>query len=204
MPSSETDPSSSPSLPGGEFHADENLYRTLTEVASVGLWHIDDQGITRYANPAMLRMLEVDSLEWIIGKHFSGFITPDGLAIVKVEHAKRAKGLSSVYETRLLGHKGRQTEVVVSWDAADERKSAEGHDRLVPRSHQSPRHGKGAPYQPGIAPVCGGESPVRLLGNWTGRPLLPAERGRQSELGRSIGKTSGGSRDLEGDARDLD
>jgi PAS domain S-box-containing protein len=86
----------------------------LTEVASVGLWHIDDKGITRYANPAMLRMLEVDSLEWIIGRHFSEFITPDGLAIVKVEHAKRAKGLSSIYETRLLGNKGRQTEVVVS------------------------------------------------------------------------------------------
>jgi two-component system, cell cycle sensor histidine kinase and response regulator CckA len=103
-----------PSSPDIGEMSDGGLYRTLTELASVGLWHIDQNGITRYANPAMLHLLEVDSLESVIGKHFAEFFTPEGLAIVQAEHMKRAQGLSSTYETRLRGSKGRETDVMIS------------------------------------------------------------------------------------------
>ncbi|HET6408633.1 MAG TPA: PAS domain S-box protein [Chthoniobacteraceae bacterium] len=94
--------------------SESELYRTLTELASVGLWHIDETGMTRYANPAMIRMLEVDSLESIAGKPFEDFLTPESMAIVHAERFKREQGLSSSYEIRLVGRSGREIDVVVS------------------------------------------------------------------------------------------
>lgn len=114
MSRSELTPSPPGFQPAGEILSESDLYRTLTELASVGLWHINEDGITRYANPAMLRLLEMDSLESVVGKHFSEFFTPEGLAIVQAEHQKRAQGLSSTYETRMRGHRGRETDVMIS------------------------------------------------------------------------------------------
>jgi PAS domain S-box-containing protein len=113
---SDSVPDSSPTVSrtAGESRSENGLYRTMSELASVGLWHVDENGLTRYANPAILRMLEVESLESILGKHFSEFFTPEDLVIVMAEREKRLQGLASIYETRLLGRRGRLTEVVVS------------------------------------------------------------------------------------------
>jgi PAS domain S-box-containing protein len=100
--------------PAVESLSPSDLYRTMTELSPIGLWHVDENGFTRYANPATLRLLEVESLQSIIGTHFSEFLTPEDLAVVMAERERRIQGLASIYETRLRGSRGRLTDVVLS------------------------------------------------------------------------------------------
>lgn len=90
------------------------LYRTLTDHASVGLWHIEADGRTIYANPAMLVLMEVGSLEEVRNAHFTEFFTERGIEIVRAEQLKRAKGLASSYEVSFVGRKQTVHETIVS------------------------------------------------------------------------------------------
>ncbi len=84
----------------------ENKYRTLTENASVGIWQTNSDGTTEYVNDAMRRILEVDSIEELSGKHSLSFFTPDSVDAVRVQVAKREMGESSTYEASIRGMKG--------------------------------------------------------------------------------------------------
>ncbi|MFC1835695.1 PAS domain S-box protein [Thermodesulfobacteriota bacterium] len=92
----------------------ENRYRLLTENASVGIWQIDQDDQTIFANLAMCELLEIESEEELVGKTFHEFFTQDGIETIEREHAERRDGKSSTYEVQIRGNLGAERTVTVS------------------------------------------------------------------------------------------
>jgi two-component system, cell cycle sensor histidine kinase and response regulator CckA len=93
---------------------DQRALRLLCETSGIGFWHIDVQGYTRYANPAMCEMLELSSPADLDGKTHHQFFTPESLELVHIAGEKRSNGLSSTYEVELVGMRGGRRNVVIS------------------------------------------------------------------------------------------
>ena len=55
----------------------EQKYRTFSEHCPTGIWHLTPGGTTHYANPAMCRILGIDSPDALEGRTYHEFITPD-------------------------------------------------------------------------------------------------------------------------------
>jgi PAS domain S-box-containing protein len=92
----------------------ENLYRTLAEHTSVGIWQVDDEGRAIFINPVMCEMLEIDGPEELLGRTYRSFFDRENLEIIDRENAKRSKGKSSVYEIEITGKRGTRRTVAVS------------------------------------------------------------------------------------------
>ena len=92
----------------------ESRYRTLAERNATGIWHVDVDGTTVYANPHMLEMLQVESLDELTGESFRRFFSPEAIAVIEQEHQKRFAGISSSYEVELIGKRGRRMPTLVS------------------------------------------------------------------------------------------
>lgn len=92
----------------------EKKYRTLSESASMGIWHINADEETEYVNNAMCRMLEIDSIDELQGEKFRRFFTPESLETIRLELEKRTRGESSIYEAVIRGRMGRLRNVLVS------------------------------------------------------------------------------------------
>lgn len=92
----------------------ENRYRLLAETTPVGIWHITPTGRTLYANPAMCKMLEIESVEDLLTASAFDFIAPEHRERQRAEHAKRAYNIASSWEADLIGRRGGRRSVVVS------------------------------------------------------------------------------------------
>lgn len=92
----------------------EERYRVLVENSPVGIWHVDREGYTLYANRVMCDLLEVTGPEELTGITYRTFYTPEALARVEEERAKRWKGESSTYEVELIGRRGTKRQVLIS------------------------------------------------------------------------------------------
>ncbi len=92
----------------------EKKYRTLSETASMGIWHINEDEETEYVNDAMCRMLEIDSIEELQHKKFRDFFTPESIETINIELEKRGRGESSQYEAVIRSRSGRLCNVLVS------------------------------------------------------------------------------------------
>ena len=92
----------------------EERYRALAENSKVGFWQGTVDGHTLYINPAMCRMLEIERPEEIHEKSYFSFFDAKSQNIIKNEHAKREKRLSSTYEVELKGNKGTKRNVMIS------------------------------------------------------------------------------------------
>ncbi len=92
----------------------EERYRALVESSPVGIWHVDREGYTLYANRVMCDLLEVAGLEELAGVTYRAFYQPEALARVEEERAKRWKGEHSTYEVELTGRRGTRRQVLVS------------------------------------------------------------------------------------------
>jgi PAS domain S-box-containing protein len=92
----------------------ESKYRSLSESASTGIWQVNKEGYTEYANPAMCKLLEVDRASDLSGIHFKSFYSEESLQIIHQENYKRLSGKSSTYEVVLHGKKGTQRNILVS------------------------------------------------------------------------------------------
>jgi PAS domain S-box-containing protein len=92
----------------------EGKYRSLSESASAGIWQVNKEGYTEYANPAMCRLLEVDTESDLSGIHFTSFYSEESLQVIRQENYKRLSGKSSTYEVVLTGKKGTQRNILVS------------------------------------------------------------------------------------------
>jgi PAS domain S-box-containing protein len=92
----------------------ERRYRALAENAPTGLWQLDPEGCTIYANPAMCELAQVDSPQDLVGVHFSEFFSEESLRKVQGELARRREGIASRYEVELTGRKGRKRQVLIS------------------------------------------------------------------------------------------
>src|ERR1043165_898313 len=84
------------------------------ETSGVGFWHIGTGGLTRYLNPAMCRMLEVDCLAELAGQTFHRFFTPASLERIRAEHERRSAGAASTYEVELVGARGGRRNLMIS------------------------------------------------------------------------------------------
>jgi diguanylate cyclase (GGDEF)-like protein/PAS domain S-box-containing protein len=92
----------------------EGRFRTLVESSGVGIWQLDRDRVTVYANTALLAMIEVESLADLRGRTFTDFLTRESRAVADREHRRRALGESSTYEVELVGDRGTQRQVLVS------------------------------------------------------------------------------------------
>ncbi|MBI2846057.1 MAG: diguanylate cyclase [Chloroflexi bacterium] len=91
--------------------------RTMGEVVikdlAEGVLIEDAQGLITYANPRVEEMLGYIPGE-LVGRHWRELVPADYLPIVEKEYAKRPKGVSSRYESMLLGKGGRRIPVIIS------------------------------------------------------------------------------------------
>lgn len=86
----------------------------LCETSGIGFWHIDVDGHTVYANPALCLMLEVSSPAELRGKTYHQFFALESLSRMRHEHDKRSSGVASTYEVELVGVRGGRRNVVIS------------------------------------------------------------------------------------------
>ncbi len=86
----------------------------LIRTSAVGFWHIGVDGLSRYLNPAMCRLLEIDAPDRIAGMTYHRFFTARSLEVMRKEHQKRATGAASTYEAELIGMGGGHSNVMIS------------------------------------------------------------------------------------------
>jgi len=98
---------------GEALRDSEARYRALAENSAVGVWHVAPDGHTVYINPAMCKMLEIESPEEIEGQTYHEFFTPESLEIMQDEHVKRPQGIASAYEVVLVGRRGTQRDILL-------------------------------------------------------------------------------------------
>jgi two-component system cell cycle sensor histidine kinase/response regulator CckA len=89
-------------------------FEALTEHSGVGIWEIDRQGFTTYLNRAMRSQLELADTETLASETYHQFFTPESLATMRREHAKRGAGLPSSYQVEIVGRKGGRRQVMVN------------------------------------------------------------------------------------------
>ncbi len=92
----------------------EERYRRLAEHGAVGIWEVDTEGRTIYANPNMCALLEVDSAADLRGVNFRRFFTPESLAVMDRELQRRRRGEASSYQVDLVGARGGRKTAIVS------------------------------------------------------------------------------------------
>jgi|CXWL01.1.fsa_nt_gi diguanylate cyclase (GGDEF)-like protein/PAS domain S-box-containing protein len=92
----------------------EGRYRTLVESSAVGIWHLDRKRRTAYINPAMLAMIEVDTVAGLRDRTFRDFLTRETRLVADREYARRAHGEASSYEVEMVGDRGGRRHVLVS------------------------------------------------------------------------------------------
>ncbi|MGB3056640.1 MAG: PAS domain-containing protein, partial [Candidatus Omnitrophota bacterium] len=92
----------------------EERYRTLAEKANDGICVIQDKRSV-YANPRFLEMMGYDFSE-VLGKDFSGYVSPDTLESFNEEYKKHISGQErgQVFETVFVHRNGKNINVEVS------------------------------------------------------------------------------------------
>jgi PAS domain S-box-containing protein len=79
----------------------EQKYRTFSEHCPTGIWHLTAGGNTHYMNPAMCRILGVDSVSSIEGRSYHEFITPDSQLNIATQSVDPATGEAATIEVDL-------------------------------------------------------------------------------------------------------
>lgn len=92
----------------------ERRYRSLADNSEVGIIQIAPDGTSIYLNPAMIKMIEAESPEKVVGKNIIDFIAPSFREFVEKEREKRHQNISSTYEVELVGLKGVKKNVMIS------------------------------------------------------------------------------------------
>lgn len=91
----------------------EQRFRELLEIANEGVWIVDPDHVTVFANDALARMLGT-TREAMLGRISTDFTDPDAAREAKMHLARRATGQSERYELRLRSANGDPVWVVVS------------------------------------------------------------------------------------------
>jgi len=91
----------------------ETLYRRIVEMASEGIWAVDERHVTTFVNPQMARMLGYEPDE-MIGRVDSDFMFAEDLAKQQAQRQIRKKGLPGVYERRFRSKDGGELRISVS------------------------------------------------------------------------------------------
>jgi PAS domain S-box-containing protein len=83
----------------------EERYRRIVETALEGIWAIDAQGRTTYANPRMAEMLGY-TVEEMLGRNAFDFAHPDDISPANQEWDQRRQGVASRPEFRFIRKDG--------------------------------------------------------------------------------------------------
>lgn len=98
-----------------DLRLSERRYYAVAEYSPVGISQMTmPDGRMRYMNPAMRVLLEVDADEAARGPTYDQFLTPEGVARMNAELAKRRLGVASGYEVEVVGRRGGRRTVLVS------------------------------------------------------------------------------------------
>ena len=92
----------------------EQRFRSLVELAPVGVWQLEPDGQTiRYVNPVLKRMLGLKADEQLEGRNIRDFIVPESLPESSRHLAQRILGISSSYEIEYLRPDGSRLPVLI-------------------------------------------------------------------------------------------
>lgn len=94
-----------------QLMASENRYRLLLDTAGEGIWMIDRDGITMYANQAITEMLRYD--ESLIGRRFLDFIFDEDIALAEEQLVRRRQGVRDRHEIRFRRADGSAMHAIV-------------------------------------------------------------------------------------------
>lgn len=92
----------------------ETVFRQIAESSHAGMWRMNRDGMTLFANRKLCELLEVDGLEELRQRHYSEFFSPAMLEKVHREMAKRRHGVASTYEVEVIGAKGTRRTIMIS------------------------------------------------------------------------------------------
>lgn len=92
----------------------ETVFRQITESSHAGMWRMNRDGETLFANRRLCELLEVDDVEALRHRHFSEFFPPESLEKIHREMAKRRHGVASTYEVEVIGAKGTRRTIMIS------------------------------------------------------------------------------------------
>src|SRR3954467_13519221 len=92
---------------------DEGWYRRIVDAAYEGVWVIDTEGKTEYANQRMAEMLGC-SIEEMLGRSPLNFVHEDGRAESKRRLERRKRGIGELSEIRLRRKDGSELGVLSS------------------------------------------------------------------------------------------
>ncbi len=96
-----------------ELKKSKDKYQMLVEKLQEGVALEDARGVFTFVNPRIAELLGYTEDE-LIGKHWSYIVPKEYIDQVKVETAKRPKGVSSTYEVCTLTKDGRHVPVIVT------------------------------------------------------------------------------------------
>ncbi|MBO9699755.1 MAG: PAS domain-containing sensor histidine kinase [Sporocytophaga sp.] len=91
-----------------------NKYKTFSNNTDVGIWEIDTEGYTRFANPSMCKILGIKSTDDIKRKTYHSFFTKESLERITEEHEKRTRHISSNYEAEIIANNGEKRIVLIN------------------------------------------------------------------------------------------
>src|ERR1700730_14535129 len=75
----------------GDLRESEGHYRDIIESAHEGIWRINPQLVTDYANTSMAEMLGY-TVEEMVGRHLSDFLDDEGLRIAQASTDRQTSG----------------------------------------------------------------------------------------------------------------
>ncbi|MBX3394836.1 MAG: PAS domain S-box protein [Phycisphaerae bacterium] len=91
----------------------EERFRGIADHGSVGFWQISLDRRSIYANPAMIRMLEVDDAAELSSLRVDDFFDEQDRQRIIEELRQRGCGNASTYEVELVGRKGTRRRVLI-------------------------------------------------------------------------------------------
>jgi PAS domain S-box-containing protein len=92
----------------------ERRYRSLANNSEVGILQVKPDGTSIYMNPAMVKMVDAESAEELLGKNIADLIAPSFRELVQKEREKRHYNVSSTYEVEMIGQNGSRKHVMIS------------------------------------------------------------------------------------------
>jgi len=70
----------------------QRRHSALVEANGVGMWQVSPAGKTLYLNAAMCGLLEIERPEEVLGASYDRFFTPESVATIRRERARRDGG----------------------------------------------------------------------------------------------------------------
>lgn len=92
---------------GSQLRRSELLFRQIAETANEGVWVVDDEGRTLFANEALARLLGV-TREELVGREIAEFTPPELLEAQGERRSRRERGIAERYDTRYRRADGRE------------------------------------------------------------------------------------------------